>query len=400
MAVLSTRVRVRLIWSVPMLAAALALGPAQAEDRLSLRGAYFREASTRVVQPMLEVRKDLPAGYEIGAQLMVDAISSASIGQGAATDEVFTENRYEGALTVGRTMDLLRVDLFGRLSREPDYHSMSAGLSLSREIWERTGTISLSAAYTHDDIKPPPLSMVSEKDLDVAFAGISYTQVLSPTVTAQASYEFFFQNGYIGNIYLRHPDYGAERLPTKRGRHALAFRIGTVLPEVTAGVQLSYRFYFDQAALTALSPWGMTAHTLEGRFFKNLHRDVELRLSYRFHWQGKSLFWCNSRPEFGGQISCFGQGARYTSWDVKFGNYTTHLPEVKVFWDMHGLQGVPLLRFLAHGTFDVSYGYYFESTPYGAKFTDQTAPPVLGELPFSRSHGGAHYVQTGYSLPF
>jgi hypothetical protein len=297
-------------------------------------------------------------------------------------------------------VDLLRLDLFGRLSREPDYHSMSAGLSLSHEIWERTGTIAFSAAYTHDDIKPGPLSMMSEKDLDVAFAGISYTQVLSPTINSQLSYEFFFQSGFIGNIYLKHPDYGPERLPDKRARHALAFRVGKVIPEVTAGLQLSYRFYFDQGAFAALEPWGMTAHTVEGRFYKNLHRDVELRLSYRFHWQGKSLFWCNSRPEFGGRISCFGQGARYTSWDVKFGNYTTHLPEVKVFWDMHGLAGIPLLDLFAHGILDVSYGYYFETTPYGAPFTDETAPPVIGEIPFTRSHGGAHYIQAGYSLPF
>jgi hypothetical protein len=313
---------------------------------------------------------------------------------------VFTENRYEGSLTLGRTMDLLRVDVFGRLSREPDYHSMTAGLTLSREIWERTGTIAFSLAYTHDDIKPPSGRMRAESDLDVAFAGISYTQVLSPTVNAQASYEFFFQSGQIGNIYLQHPDYGDERLPAKRGRHALAFRVGKVIPEVTAGLQLSYRFYFDQAALTELGPWGMTAHTIEGRFYKNLHRYVELRLSYRYHWQGKSLFWCNARPEFGGQISCYGVGAPYTSWDVKFGNYTTHLPEVKVFWDLHGLLGVPMLDFFAHGTIDLSYAYYFETTPYGAAFTDQTAPPVIGALPFSRSHGGAHYIQAGYSLPF
>jgi hypothetical protein len=85
---------------------------------------------------------------------------------------------------------------------------------------------------------------------------------------------------------------------------------------------------------------------------------------------------------------------------VKFGNYTTHLPEVKVFWDMHGLIGVPVLDFFAHGTLDLSYGYYFETTPYGMPFTKQTEPPVLEVLPFPRSHGGAHYIQAGYSLPF
>src|SRR5687767_13749882 len=71
--------------------------PARAEDRVSIRGAYFREASTRVVQPMLELSKDLPSGFEVGVSTAVDAISSASIAQGATADEVFTENRYEGS---------------------------------------------------------------------------------------------------------------------------------------------------------------------------------------------------------------------------------------------------------------------------------------------------------------
>ena len=48
----------------------------------------------------------------------------------------------------------------------------------------------------------------------------------------------------------------------------------------------------------------------------------------------------------------------------------------------------------------MSYGYFFQSTPYGQEFTDRNAPPVLGELPFTREYGGAHLIQTGYSLPF
>ncbi len=57
--------------------------PLAAEDRVTVRGAYFREASNRVIQPMMEITKDLPDGYDVGGHLLVDAISSASIAQGA-----------------------------------------------------------------------------------------------------------------------------------------------------------------------------------------------------------------------------------------------------------------------------------------------------------------------------
>ncbi len=70
-------------------AVALVLQPRvlNAEDRVNFRGAYFREASNRVIQPMMELTKDLPQGYDVGGHLLVDAISSASIAQGAMVDE-------------------------------------------------------------------------------------------------------------------------------------------------------------------------------------------------------------------------------------------------------------------------------------------------------------------------
>jgi hypothetical protein len=79
----------------------------------------------------------------------------------------------------------------------------------------------------------------------------------------------------------------------------------------------------------------------------------------------------------------------------------TSLVEAKLFWDLRSLAGGSALRsLLATGAFDISYGYYFESSYYGAKFNSMNEPPVLGGLLFPRSHGGAHLIQTGYSLPF
>ena len=101
----------------------------------------------------------------------------------------------------------------------------------------------------------------------------------------------------------------------------------------------------------------------------------------------------------GGDISCYGMSPEYHSVDIKFGDLRTQLAELKLIWDMRLLAGTAL-DFFAAGTFDVSYGYYFEGSPYGQEFTDRNAPPVIGELPFTREYGGAHLIQTGYSLPF
>jgi Protein of unknown function (DUF3570) len=368
-----------------------------AENRMAVRGTYFREASTRVVQPMIEAQAELPNGYNIGGHAAVDAISSASIAQGAATDEVFHENRYEISVNGGKKFGDLHVGAYLRYSYEEDYRAHSAGIFFTREFWDRTGAITATLARAHDDIEPfPPLT---PRDLDVWFFGTAYSQILSPTTLAQVGYELFHAKGFLGNPYISHPDLGRENLPQTRVRHALTAKIAQYFPYPSLGLQLHYRFYFDQGAFGTNDPWGLTAHTIETRAYKSLGRDFELRLSYRFHWQGSAAFWCNARPDNGGMLGCYGMRPRFHSWDVKFGNLTSHLPEVKLTWELRGLAHLPGFRWLSRGSVDVAYGYYFESTPYGQVFTDRNAPPVIN-WPFTYDHGGAHIIQTGYALPF
>ena len=73
---------------------------ARADDYVSVRGAYYREASTRVIQPMVEVIRESPSGLDVGAHFLVDAITSASIAAGTSVDNVFTEVRDEVGLRV------------------------------------------------------------------------------------------------------------------------------------------------------------------------------------------------------------------------------------------------------------------------------------------------------------
>jgi hypothetical protein len=367
---------------------------AGAEDRASFHAVYFREVNTRVIQPMVEVTKDLPAGYDVGAHFAVDAISSASIAQGTMEDNVFHENRYEGSLSAGKSWQHLRLGVFGRYSRESDYFSHTGGVTFSQGVWGNTGTINASVAYTHDDIVPTGVG--NRKKLDVLFAGLSYAQALSPNTVVQGGYDFYYQKGFLGNTYIRQPGLGSEELPDNRLRHAISLKAAQYFPGLTLGVQLLYRLYFDTQT-KRIGAWGMVAHTIEPRVFKQLGREVELRLGYRYHHQAASRFWCDARAD----ISCYGDMPQYHSYDPKFGALHTSLVEAKIFWDLRALGAdTPLRALFSAGTIDLSYGYFFESTYYGPEFNAKNEPPVLGELAFPRHLGGAHLIQTGYSLPF
>ena len=94
-------------------------------------------------------------------------------------------------------------------------------------------------------------------------------------------------------------------------------------------------------------------------------RDFELRLSYRYYTQGRAGFWCNTDPSRGGRTDCYDPFDPFYSADVKWGKVNTHVPEVKVIWDLRIFSHVPLLNVFARGTADLSYGHCFQSARLG-----------------------------------
>ena len=70
-------------------------GTARADGSLTERDVYYKERSTRVIQPMLDGMFDAGERGLVAAHFLVDAITSASAGSGAANAVPFTERRYE-----------------------------------------------------------------------------------------------------------------------------------------------------------------------------------------------------------------------------------------------------------------------------------------------------------------
>jgi len=87
--------------------AVLTLGaatPARGDGTLTMRGVYYKERATRVMQPMLDAMFDAGAHGIATGHFLVDAITSASASSGAADAAAFTEQRYEGSDTRSRSI--------------------------------------------------------------------------------------------------------------------------------------------------------------------------------------------------------------------------------------------------------------------------------------------------------
>jgi hypothetical protein len=395
--------------------ASVLVGSARADDYVSVRGAYYREDSTRVIQPMVEIERDSPSGIDVSAHYLVDAITSASISAGAGTDSVFTELRNEAGLNLRKRWAKTAASVGYRYSAESDYWSHAVGLAASQQFWQDTGLVTLALGRSFDSVlfrgRTPQCLTVGGGTcpLDSWYAGASYTQVISPVLIGQVGAETEYLEGFLGNPYRSVPTRGYEVLPfvpgykvtdagpfsvgqvndnsdQRRLRVALAARIAYYLPQSETGLQLHYRYYFDVfpgTAATPYDPWQIHAHTIEARIFQQLTRDLEIRIVYRQYFQSHAAFWCNLMPDMGAGPSCLASGgyspnAPYYTSDPKLGPVHTEYPEVKLFWDAEAWRDVPFFGWFAAGTFEISYGRYFQST----------------------SFGNANVIQAGYRMPY
>jgi Protein of unknown function (DUF3570) len=283
--------------------ALLSRSTVRAEDRVTIRGAYYREASTRVIQPVVEISKDLPQGFDITAHYLVDTITSASAAAGTSVDSVFTELRSEVGLGVGKTWDRTRATLSYKYSAESDYWSHAWWASLSRTFWGNTATVGAFGGLSLDSVgfrTRTPTCRAADGfscPLNSVFGGLGYTQVLSPVAVAQVNLDAADLWGFLANPY-RTVTSGSEVFPSRRLRTAVSVRGAYYFPEIETGLQVQYRYYRDfyPDALPAgvnADPWGLSAHTIEGRIYHRLSRDLEVRFLFREYFQQPPAFWCD-----------------------------------------------------------------------------------------------------------
>jgi hypothetical protein len=366
------------------LAALLALvsGRAVADDYVTVRGAYYREHSTRVIQPVVEVESDTPSGWDVKAHYLLDAITSASIAAGTTTDTIFTETRNEAGLMLRKRWS--RSDVVGsyRYSAESDYWAHTMGLGGSTRFWGDTARIGVAVGLSLDRLasraRTPACAVPPDPScpLSTYYAGANYTQILSRVAIAQVSAEAAYLDGFQGNLYRTVPNFTYEELPGQRLRAALAARANYYFERLSMSVRLHYRYYFDTWAWddTGSDPWRVWSHTIEGRLYRPLTSTLELRLTFRQYIQSKANFWCDVIASPG----CYGVGSIYYSTDPKLGPVYTSYPEVQLVWHAEALAGIPVLGWASAGYFTLSYGRFIQST----------------------SFADAHVLQSGYTLPY
>ena len=342
---------------------------ADAEDRLLIRGNYYRERSTRVLQPYISFSKDLPdARLTLGADYLMDVISSASIGAAALQlggDKVFTEMRHESTLRLSSQLDLWSFGGFFRYSSETDYNSRALGISLARALREKTITLGLNYTYARDrayrilanvpGARSPWKSKVptfegSDEFVDgpsnlvqVHNAGLSYTQVLSSTSLVSVQIEGSHARGPQENPYRRVRNGMEEVHPLLRRRIAASGSARLAVPRARLVVEPRYRFTVDD--------WDITTHAPQLRLHARLLPELSARARYRYYTQSAAFFW-NADGEYGATD-------RYRTADPKMGRFDSHTVGLQFTYRLDKLANKPGTRWLRGSWIQATYDHVF-----------------------------------------
>ncbi len=357
-----------------------AIGTPRAEDRVTVRGNYYREVSTRVLQPLVSIQKDVPdERFTVGATYMLDAISSASIAAGAAAvtggDNVFTEIRHETTATVASRLPNWTLGGFFRYSTESDYISRSFGFSVSRDLFQRAGTLSLGYSANLDRVfqirqsfrDTVPWTSAEPDDPDatnlvqIHYLSLGYSHALHRTVLAGAVLEGIYATGPQDNPYRRIDGALNESHPHLRRRLAMSGFLRWAVLKAHMIVEPRYRFYHDD--------WGITAHSIDPRIHVRVAKHLRLRLRYRFYHQSAAYFWLpmDQRP--------YPPGVEFLSADPKMSQFLSHTPGLQVVIELDGLAKRDRFKWLRGAYLEATYNHVFQTNRFGAA--------RLGNLTFS-----------------
>jgi hypothetical protein len=347
----------RLQLAAPTFAALVALpSVAHADGSLTMRGVYYKERSTRVEQPMLDGLFELGARGLLAAHVVIDAVTSASAGSGAANAVPFSKQRYEAGASYTHEFDgpansfLNRYRLKGELkySDEPDYKAFFGGGGGEAEVAEKNAVLGIGGGLQSDRIgsasaqgpyQPPYPCLDPNRRCPLTAYSLfaSASQIVSRRTVVAVNYDLNVYDGFQQNPYrlvLTSDGFIAERHPDHRTRQAFALSARYYLPQSETTFIAAYRYYTDN--------WDVHAHTPEIRVVQQVGRTADAALRYRYYTQTSSFFapdrlpgghYAGSSPAMNPSPNCKGltdDGTACFTDDPKMTKFDGHAIEAKL----------------------------------------------------------------------
>jgi len=261
---------------------------------------YADSDHTTVVSPVVQAQADVTPTTNVSLGYLADVVTSASVDiVSQASKTTIHDTRHQVSTSLSRVFDSLTLRGGYSYSHENDYASHTIALGVSEELFEKSSTLAIGYGLSLNDVGRAN-DMNFSRSLDVHSVSASWTQIVSPRLLAQFTYELGYSSGFQSSPYRfvpirasvdAAPDYWvAETDPDTRWRHAVVVAANRAVGE-SSSVQADYRIYHDT--------WAITSHTIGLRYFVDLSKNLVLRLRNRFYTQNGASFYLDnySKPQ-------------------------------------------------------------------------------------------------------
>lgn len=252
------------------------------------------------------------AGWNVGGNFLVDAVSAASPDIVSTASPPFEEFRYAGGVTGGYKPGLYGAQVSANTSSSPDYRSYTIGGRLMADLNDKLITPTIGYSYSLDKIGRGPNNYLADfnplkgtlHNHEIE-AGITF--VMSPTSILLVGGTMSIERGDQSQPYryipmfdpievapfmpkgatvdlvnrTRLPVRPLEQLPTSRDRFAVGARFNKRLSNAT--LRLEERIYYDT--------WGLKASSTDARYMVDLSRHLRVWPHLRVHAQSGTDFY-------------------------------------------------------------------------------------------------------------
>jgi hypothetical protein len=308
---------------------------------------YVDDDAVTVITPGVDLSVVHPLdGWSVNAGYLLDVVSAASVDIVATASSAWVENRNVGVLGGSYKPNEWQGQISGAVSHEPDYLSLSGGVSLSVELDEKHITPLVGYSYSHDiggrtgtpyDVYGLVLDRHSAQ-LSSAFV-INKSTLL--TLIGDAIFEFGSQEKPYRTVPLFSSVVASQLQPGQSVDSVNALRVGQAeesTPKTRQRYAATARIAWRGDATTWIlteraygDSWGVVASTTEINNIHDLSEDFYLGVHGRLHLQGGADFY--EIGYTGGSTSGVVTLPAYRTGDRELGSETMFTGGLGAHWD-------------------------------------------------------------------
>jgi len=313
-----------------------------AEDQVDYRYEYYKEDNNRmtIFTHSVYFEQKLVDAITAKGELVYDGISGATPTGGYNGKNVLythlEDTRRSLSLQLDSRLGHNTITPGFAYSKESDYQSYGVSLNDAIDFNDKNTTLQFGVSQNFDNVRHADRVNWSNKYSTEGMVGI--TQLLSPKTTANATFTFGNDSGYLKDPY-RVIDFSLsgfaypEVRPSHRNKEVVYLDVNHFFDSVNAAGDLSYRFYNDS--------YGVMAHTVEATWTQHLGKYVILEPLARYYEQSAADFYRTSvnnlypGAPFGEKPTFYSADYRLSNLETfTYGTQLTFIIKERIFLDL------------------------------------------------------------------